>query len=170
MRNPSKNEDFLTSVERHEKLHQMNKNRRLKTKDYSMASTNTGITNCVNEFNSKVTNKLKRPFSGEPIKVNKESKFKSRNNKNSKVLQRGKPMRPKTAKFKKESNKNHDFLSKNTNQILIPNNFDDKQMEIFSSHLPDIEEKSLDKSLIPEELMLSKTKVKENDNSRKNKF
>ena len=71
------NEDFLSFVEKHEKLHQMNKNRRLKTKDSSLASTNTGNTNSVAGFTNKITkHKLNRPFSGEPVKINKNSTIK----------------------------------------------------------------------------------------------
>lgn len=119
----------MSFVEEHEKAHQINKDRRLKNKDNSVASTNTGNTNSVKNLCLK-PNQLKpnRPFSGD---------LTNQDQKKEKILFKKKiPLaRPKTAKPENLG------LEEGTNRYTTFNpcsTEEEKALDNRSSHLPEI--------------------------------
>ena len=129
----SQNSDFLSFVEKHEKLQEMNKNRRIKNKDNSLASTNTGVTTNIN-FTSQGITKIVRPFSGNE---NKQISLKNGFEAEKKII-----VRPKTAQIQNNSKHSND----NKMSIVTPSNIENDKQDDFSNRLPLIEEKSSQKS------------------------
>lgn len=111
----------------------MNKNRRTKNKDSSIASTNTGATTNIN-FPNHVANKFVRPFSGDE---NKQTKGKVFEVDKKKLL-----VRPKTAQIFEETKSNNE----NRFSVITPTNFEIDKHDEWSNNMPLIEEKSSNKS------------------------
>ena len=150
----AQNSDFLSFIEKHEKLQEMSKNRRIKNKDSSIASTNTGATTNIN-FPNLVSNKFVRPFSGDE---NKQTKGKVFEVDKKKLL-----VRPKTAQIQNESKSNNE----NRFGVITPTNLEIDRPDEYSNHMPLIEEKSSHKSTTDYKLSSNHSGSKER---RENKF
>ena len=122
--NEDDNEDFLAFVEKHELMHQINKEKRLGNKELSLASTYAGSTNI---------NKT-RPFSGDQIK-NMDSKYSYVINK-SKIIPNNKLNRPHTAEFHSKLGKHLDMQNEYPMSEALLTISDE------CNHLPNIQETS----------------------------
>ena len=106
--NEDDNEDFLAFVEKHELMHQINKEKLIGNKELSLASTYAG----------SINTKQDRPFSGYHIK-NSGVKHSCVINK-SKIIPNKKVIRPHTAEFGSKLSKHFDVQNENLILEVLP--------------------------------------------------
>ena len=121
-------DDFLDFVERHEMMHQINKEKRINAKELSMASTYSNSTNV----------KPNRPFSGD---VNKKHGSKgSQVGSNNKILPPNKLIRPHSSKFPGQFMHQFDNITEQKTSEMAPTQCEEEK------GLPTLEECSSRKS------------------------